>query len=267
MLEMRIRQPRSNGKIWLTTQVDTQEGGIRVGTKVVARDGTAGRVAFLMHDRRTREPTHLVVRRGWFWSRLIEVPLNLIVETRPDRIGLSVDMRQFEQLPEYRADGEIADDVWLALVGDAAFAQNADFGAIHVDVLQRVVELRGHVRGTDHKHAATRIARGVPGVEVVHNYLIADDDLRARVEHTLVSDPVLQIPEVRAEADLGVIHVYTPNLERGHATRIRQLVGQIPGVERVDVKIQFAEPERSDAQPARFAARIGEQSTGDISQD
>jgi osmotically-inducible protein OsmY len=262
MRRMRTEQPTNNGRALPAPQPQHQWATIREGMKVVARDGRAGRAAFVIRDRQTHEPTHLVVRRGWVRFRLIMLPLSLIAKITGDRIELNVDLQHVRQLPTYRTDTQIADDVWSALARTAPFAQNADFGAIHVDTHQQVVTLHGHVRSTEGKYAATRIAQGVRGVAAVRNNLIADDELCTRVEDTLVSDPVLRAPQVRVEANLGMIHVYAHVRQRADVMRIRQLAGQIPGVERVYVTIQVTEPERPDAIPAWR----GKQNTGGASQ-
>ena len=67
------------------------------------------------------------MRRGWLSKRDIIVPLDWVSEIASDHIVIDAEPRQLEQLPEYRLDDEIAEDIRQALYMDSALAKAPTF--------------------------------------------------------------------------------------------------------------------------------------------
>ncbi|MDQ5854573.1 MAG: BON domain-containing protein [Chloroflexota bacterium] len=194
-------------------EADTAIAVVSEGMEVVFRDpvlrrrGKVGRVALVLLDRQTHHATHIVVRHGWLSKRDIIVPLDWATEITPARIILDAEQWQLEQLPEYRPDHEIAEDVQQALYDDPAFHEGADFFSIHVSVRDGVVELRGNVRNSTRSREAELIARRVAGVLDVRNELIPDDALELQVERALKHDERLEGQDFTVQALLGLVRL------------------------------------------------------------
>jgi len=221
---------------------------------VLCRSGKLGRVALVLLNRQAHHATHIVVRKGWagaLWTkRDIIVPLDWATEITPKRITVAAEPWQLEQLPEYRPDDEIAEDVRQALYDDPAFQEGADFFSMRVEVHDGVVELRGNVRNSTRKWEAEQIARRVPGVLGVRNELIPDDALERQVERVLKHDERLQVQDLRVEALLGLVHLRG----RVRAPEQRELAAQITrhetGVQAVNNALQVdSVPDRPGSVP------------------
>ena len=200
---------------------------------VLRRQGKLGRVALVLLDRQTRHATHIVVRRGWpgaLWAQHdMIVPLDWATEITLQRITLDAEAWQLEQLPEYRPDDAIMEDVRQALYDDPAFREGADFFSMRVSVQDGVVELRGNVRNSTRRREAELIAGRVPGVLDVRNELIPDEVLEMQVERALKHDERLQVVDLSIEALLGLVRlrgqVRTPEQRELAAQIARHVLG------------------------------------------
>ncbi|HSH79106.1 MAG TPA: BON domain-containing protein [Herpetosiphonaceae bacterium] len=230
---------------------------------VLRRHGKVGQVGLVLLDRQTHHATHIVVRRGWpgaLWSkRDMVVPLDWATEITPKRITLEADPWQLEQLPEYRPDDEIAEDVRQALYDAPVFHEGADFFSMRVAVRDGVVELSGNVRNSTRRWEAELIARRVPGVLDVRNELIADDALELEVERTLRHDERLQVKDLRAEAILGLVRLRgrVPTLEQRELAA--QIVRHVMGVQAVNNALRIdSAPDRTATVPVDERVQVRE---------
>lgn len=74
------------------------------GAKVVIAAGdTVGQVDRVVIDPRTKEITHIVVRKGRLFSKDRVLPVGLVAETNPDQVTLqpSVTKGELDRLPEF----------------------------------------------------------------------------------------------------------------------------------------------------------------------
>lgn len=204
------------------------------GMEVVCRDGRVGRVVLVLLDRQTHHATHIVVRQGWLTRRDIIVPLDWAVEIGDRRIVLDARDWQIDQLPDYRPDEEIAEDVRQALYDAPQFHDGADFFAMQVSVRDGIVTLRGNVRSSVRRIEAERIARRVRGVLDVRNELLADDALELLVAQALRSDGRLQIQDLSVRAMLGLVRLQGRVPDAQQRELAAQVARHVAGVQAVD---------------------------------
>ncbi len=162
------------------------------------------------------------------------MPLEWVPAIKPQGIILDADMGHMDQLPVYRPDEVIEEDVRQALYDDPAFHEGADLYAMRVSVRTGVVKLRGNVRNSTRKREAELIARRVGGVLDVRNLLVADDELVSAVERALKQDDRLEIDAFAVDAILGLVHlrgrVGTPE-QRALAAEVAR---HVPGVQAIN---------------------------------
>lgn len=185
-------------------QAHTRWGLVRSGMEVWARDGKIGQLMMIVRDRRTDEPSHLVVRRGQLWWRHdLLVPLHWMIEIAGTRINMNLRMGQVEHLPAYRSAEQIQYDVCEQLYTTPLFMRNSDFLAISVTVRSNLVYLRGAVRDTRHKMLAQTLAHQVQGVHEVQNELVADTDVERQIGDLLACAEQVNGGDVQAQVALG----------------------------------------------------------------
>ena len=228
------RPAERSGVLEPRTPTDTDIAVVSEGMQVLCRDGMVGRVALVLLHQHTHHATHIVVRRRTLRKRDIIVPLDWVTAITPQGIILDAEMWQVDQLPDYRPDDVIEEDVRQALYDDPAFQEGADLYAMRVSVRTGVVELRGNVRNSTRKREAELIARRVGGVLDVRNLLVADDELAWTVERALKQDDRLEIEVLSVEAILGLVHlrgrVGTPEQRAGAA----EVARHVPGVQAIN---------------------------------
>ncbi len=237
--ELQARPTERSGVLQPRSVEDTAVAIVAEGMEVVCRDGKVGRVALVLLDQQTRHATHIVVRQGWLTRRDIIVPLDWAIDVTRDRILLDARDWQLEQLPEYRPDEEIAEDVRQALYEAPVFHDGADFYAMQVNVQDGVVTLRGNVRNSARRIDAELFARRVRGVLDVRNELISDDELEIAVERALRRDDRVMIRDANVQAVLGLValrgRVATPR-QRDLAAQIAR---HVPGIHAVNNLIEI----------------------------
>jgi uncharacterized protein YrrD len=163
-------------------QTEPAAGGrpLRAGQRVVCRDGEVGPLDLVLLDPDSRRVTHFVVRRGGLLGRDTIVPVEWVREITRDQVVLDVYRGQLEQLPAYRPDEEITDDVLEAL-WDHSDLPPGELQLVGVRTRDGVVELDGHTLTEGAKATIEAVARSVPGVLGVRNRLQSLDALAAAV--------------------------------------------------------------------------------------
>jgi hypothetical protein len=86
-----------------------------------------------------------------------------------------------------RPDEDILADLWEA-VGQIDTIGSTDKRSLSIAIQDGAVVLEGHVAGTFNWRRVENIARSVPGVNAVHNDLVADSDLEIQVAQALARD-------------------------------------------------------------------------------
>jgi uncharacterized protein YrrD len=75
---------------------------LKEDAKVVTADGqTVGHVDRVVMDPRTKEVTHVVVRKGWLFTEDKVVPIDLITGVVDDQVQLREGAGDLERLPDY----------------------------------------------------------------------------------------------------------------------------------------------------------------------
>lgn len=186
------------------TQANTRWGPVWRGMEVWARDGKIGQLIMIVRDRRTDEPSHLVVRRGRLWWRHdLLVPLHWMIEIAGTRVNMNLRMQQVAHLAVYRSPEQIQYDVCEQLYTTPVLMRNSNFFAITVTVRSNVVYLRGAVRDTRHKMLAQSVAHQVQGVHEVQNELVADMDVEQQIGDVLARAERVNHGDVQAQVALG----------------------------------------------------------------
>lgn len=76
----------------------------------------AGVLDRVVIDPRTRQVTHLIVQKGWLFRSDKVVPVHLVAEADKDRIVLTADAGQPDNLPDFTQEHyvQVADEQWIA---------------------------------------------------------------------------------------------------------------------------------------------------------
>lgn len=84
------------------------ERHVHRGARVLATDGTVGRVEEFVLDPRTQRLTHLVLRQGHFLfgEKDVTVPVSEIDRIEGNRVYLKLDKRRFDALPALPIRGD-----------------------------------------------------------------------------------------------------------------------------------------------------------------
>jgi uncharacterized protein YrrD len=163
-------------------QTEVAVGGrpLRAGQTVICRDGEVGKLDLVLVDRVTRRATHFVVRQGGLLGRDTIVPVAWVRDINRARIYLDVSREQLEQLPEYRSDEEITDDVLNAL-WDRTDLPPAELQFVEVTTHDGIVELTGYTLTDRVAGLIEEMARSVRGVVGVRSRLRSFEDLAEEV--------------------------------------------------------------------------------------
>ncbi len=139
----------------------------------------------------------------------------------------------------------LEDTAIAAAVGDRLLADpGVDSLQIDVDVEQGVATLRGTVRTLMAKERARRIAGTVKGVRAVINRIDVlppfrpDDELKARIETALATDPATESYEVEVEVERQRVTLDGWVDSWAERTLAAQVAKSITGVKRLDNEIQ-----------------------------
>ncbi len=224
--------------------------GVEIGRSTIVRcqGGTLGRVDLVLFDRAFGGVTHVVVRRGiagMLAPRDIIVPLSWAKSITSEEIELAVSCEEVDLLPEYRTDVEILADIYQALRDDQRF-EGVDFYALHVDVDEGIVRLRGHVRTLELKQAAEEIAWRVRGVLGVDNSLVADEEIVQAVTAAITHDSRLNVRDLRVVSLLGAVDLEGKVASEQEREIAAEVARRVPGVQGVANYLEVEQPGASD---------------------
>jgi len=212
--------------------------GVEITRRTVVRcdGGTVGRVDLVLFDRSFGGATHVVVRRGlagMLAPRDIIVPLSWATRITPEEIELGVSCDEVELLPEYRPDVEILGEVYQALREDPRF-EGVDFYAVHVEVDEGIVRLRGHVRTRELRQAAEELAWRVRGVLGVDNGLFADEEITQEVAKAIEGDSRVTVRDLKVTSLLGAVELEGVVSSDAEREVVAEIARRVPGVQGVN---------------------------------
>jgi hypothetical protein len=137
-----------------------------------------GGLSLVLLDPETRRATHFVVHGNGWIGRDVIVPTEWVRQITRDEIFVDVRREQLAQLPEFRDDEKIFEDVLDAL-WDNTDLPPAELQFVEVRVQDGIVELRGHTLTDEARMTIERITSRVPGVLGVRNRLESFEELTA----------------------------------------------------------------------------------------
>lgn len=198
-------------------------------TRVVAGGKPLGRLSQITLVRQTRALRHLVVDRGRHGKALL--PASSITDSGARTISVTLDGTSVERLATYRLDDQVRQDAYDRLFD--APTLRVDLPGIHILPVDGALWLRGHVSSPIKRRLAGEQVYGLPGVTLLHNELVADDELAAAVSMALAHDARAAGQQIGVYPRLGEGHL-RGNVQSG-ATRARagEVAAAVPAVTHV----------------------------------
>ena len=201
------RVDENNGKLIKVTSeaADVQfDGLIHVGQEVfLAGDQFIGLVT-----KRFLNPggqvSHLVVRSARLFGPQKLAPITAVSSVFSSRVLLSIDRKQFMQLPGYHTDAFIAEEVDRALWKDVVL-RNSDYHEIDVRVRDEIILLNGHVITRISQWRVETAVKDIPGSLGVKSYLVSDDTLLLKVAQALIKIERIEGSHVFAKVQNGAV--------------------------------------------------------------
>jgi osmotically-inducible protein OsmY/sporulation protein YlmC with PRC-barrel domain len=201
------------------------------GQRVFATDGRAGNVDLLLMDSKG-QVRHFVIRKGHLLSQDVIVSVDQISRIDQRGVWLEMERAALEQLPSYRPDHEIAEDVERALWSDEVL-RAIDYEAIDIDVHDGLVTLLGYASTSTNKKRAERAARTVLGVLEVENEIVTDEEITIAISQTLSRDERTHNLRILVSARHGIVALngeVGSAEERTIAEEVAASVPQVRGV-------------------------------------
>ena len=195
-------------------------GGQKVGRISKLLPGSEGQVFYL------------IIRTTHFWGRHKILPIGLVREFNPKGVWISIDRSKFQELPDYRSDGSIKEEIENALWNDETL-RATDFYEINVQVINGVVTLTGHITGIINQGRIDNVIGNVKGILGVKIHLVADDKLLLNVADALTPIERIEGNHVFAKVENGVVVLSgraTSPEGRNSAERRAANVPQVRGV-------------------------------------
>ncbi|MGH2516138.1 MAG: BON domain-containing protein [Ktedonobacterales bacterium] len=202
--------------------------GVRLtgGTSVVAGGRTLGRLTQVTVHSETLTLRHLVIARGM--GREYVVPARAVTGISANAIQVDLGMVKPDALAPYRTDADLREDVYQAINNYDPL--RIDLPGIEIHAIDGVVWLKGHVSSELNVRLAADQLGNITGLSELHNELIEDSDLAARISHALALDPRTAKEYIGVYPQLGVVRlrgaVRTPEAWQA-ATEIASSAGGI----------------------------------------
>ena len=212
---------------------------LRVGQRVVTRNGQRGLVFRLLRDPQSHLITCFVVLTRPLLGRELVVPIELVVEVTRNRVSLKVDASELDRLPVYRTDQQIDRDVERALSMSEDLRHSGRV-LLEVSVRDGVVTLRGYVPSGRSQGLASEVSTKTQGVRGLRDQLVADDDLEVRVARALADDARTRPYIIRVHCHFGIAHL-TGTLEGTVASAETQVIAQEIAANVAGVRLALAE--------------------------
>ncbi len=171
---------------------------------LVTLDGKrAGRLAHITFDSASRTPLRIVIDRSMGSMSVSARGLTkvdagtLALSSERDGAGLT--------LTPYHPDDALRADIRQAL--ERYPRMWVDISGIDIQVIDGVVWLRGHVSSEINRRLVEDLSGGVEGVAELHNLLLPDPELAARISRALALDPITAEERIGVYPALGRVHL------------------------------------------------------------
>lgn len=159
-------------------------GVIHISQKVsLLGERSVGLITKLFYDS-AGQISYLAIRTARYLGHHKMVPIASVMDVTPSRVLLEINKAQFNEMPEYRYDSLIADDVDRALWKDTVLRMT-DYDEIDVRVSDAVITLNGHVITSMNQWRAESAVDNIQGALDVKSYLIPDDKLTLEIAGAL----------------------------------------------------------------------------------
>ena len=180
------------------------EGLIHEGQHVfLTGDRSIGRIVSLLPGA-IGQDSYLVIRTPHFWGRHKLLPVELVSDVNPKGVWLSIDRSKFQELPDFKTDASLADEVESAIWNDKVLRVTA-YQEVDVRVKDGVVSLTGHVMGMMNQDRIESAVGNVKGILGVRYHLVADDKLLLKVAGALGQIGHVEGNLVFAHVENGVV--------------------------------------------------------------
>lgn len=194
-------EPMSANQVFPQTRF---EGFIHEDQNVnVTGDQSVGQVSKLLPGAGDAD-SYLVVRTPHFWGQNKMVPIELVDSVNPNGVQLSIGLSEFQELPKYQTDAELATEVESALWNDEVL-RVTDYHEVHVRVINGVIFLNGYITGVMNQGRIENAVATVQGSLGVKFHLISDDNLILQVSEALVQIQRVEGNSVFAHVQNGVV--------------------------------------------------------------
>ncbi len=218
----------------------------------LSTDQSIGRITELLPDT-SGHVAYFVIHTAHLWGKNKLLPVDLISEVNVKGVMLSIDRNKFLELPDYKTDASIADEVDRALRNDDLL-RVTDYHEINVQVNQGIVSLTGHITGQLSQDRIERAVEHITGILGVKIHLVADNDLLLEVAEALVQVDRVNGNHVFANVQNGVVilsgEVINPEARSlaeqctANVPRIRAVINSIaaPGIDLDAMDQRFLQP-------------------------
>jgi len=206
---------------------------IRVGLRIEALDGPAGRVRDVLIESGTGCVTHFVARDGLIRKHDRLVPVEWVRSVTEDLLALEATQADLARLPEYRTDEDLQADIVNQWWGDSVLSAMMALTYLDARVRDGVAALEGYAWSRMHKHRLEELALCVRGVLGARNEIVADDELPFQVMEALVQDSRTRAASVRVYCYLGNLRIEgeAPDAETRDA--VAEVAAAVPRVKSV----------------------------------
>lgn len=206
--------------------------GVRLGggTSVAADGRSLGKLEQVTVNAQTLVLRHLVIERGLGREYLVSAQAITGITTK--QIQVDLGMVKPDQLTPFRTDEAVRQDVYDAIYDYEPL--RIDLPGIEIHAIDGVVWLTGHVSSELNVRLIEDQLANIPGLSELHNRLIVDGELAARISYALAHDPRTAKEYIGVYPRLGEVHlrgaVHTP-AARQAATEIASSVHGIKSLE------------------------------------
>ncbi len=190
---------------WTTAMFPAPSLHLPDAVRVVALDGTAGRVRRVLVDAASRVIREVIVESGFFSRESRRLPGTWVRRISGTALEVEATLAALAFLPLFRGDQEIRAAILDAWFHDDVLRPMFLRAPLDVQVRQGVAMLEGHAWSGSGRRRLEARARAVPGVLEVRSAIVSDDDLPHAVASSLADDPLGQELRPRIRSSLGVI--------------------------------------------------------------
>lgn len=183
-----------------------QPAGIRLGgDTVVTQNGKRlGKLAHASFHGDTHALLHLVIDRGMGSEVVVSARVVQQITASGIVLEASSDGRR-PLLTPFRPDAELREDALKAIESYARL--HVDLEGLNIAAVDGVIWLRGHVSSELNSRLIEDLVSGVHGLAELHNELITDPELAARISRAFSRDPRTADERIGVYPMLGRVHL------------------------------------------------------------